>query len=116
MFKDFEETFTNDIRFRNEIVSLDCDAANELEEHVLQSTEFSQEEIERVWHTLANMFGKNSNKYIMTYLVFYLGYSYRDASNVLDISVSWGHNLVEKAIESVRESLAKEDTDEHEID
>ena len=110
MFRNFDETFTNDLRFRNEIISLDCEEANLLEEREVQSPEFSQDDIDWVWSTLENLFGKNSNKYIMVYLVFYLGYSYRDAAEVLGVAVAWGFDMVQSAIEKVQKQIKKDES------
>lgn len=109
MFKDFEETFTNDLRFRNEIISLengDIELFEETEKE--QPFSYTQEEIELVWTTLAKICNRNSNKYIMTYLIFYLGYSYRDAADVLGIALAWGHDLVKSSIADLRKELKKD--------
>ena len=109
MFIKYEETFTNDLRFRNEIYSIDNEEVCAIPEREVEpETGFSVEEVEKVWKTLNKICSKNSHKYIITYLVFYLGYSYRDAANVLGITVAWSYDLTQKAIEQLKKELVHE--------
>lgn len=109
MYKEFEETFTNELRWRNEISYNSMDMLDDLIESTpQQAMTFSQEDIDLVWNTFDTLFGKRSIKYIMTYLVFYIGYSYRDAARTLGISVAWSHDLLANAIKAVQAHIQNE--------
>lgn len=105
MYKDLEETFTCDLRYRNEVVSLNHDSFLELEERIIEQPSFSQEDINLVWDTLDELYGKSDEHYILVYLVFYLGFSYRDAAAVVGRVVSYVHKTVQQSIKEVREAL-----------
>ena len=109
MYKKLEETFTNDLRYRSEFVSLNQDAFDEiLEEEEKQKTEYTPEQFDLVWKTLKNLYSINEDKYIVIYLIYYLGFSYRDAAEVLGISVSWCHDLTESVIKKLQEAVVNE--------
>lgn len=112
MYKDFEETFTNELRWRNEITNTSLDLLEDLVDREQQSQSFSQEELDLVWGTFDKLYGKKSIRYIMTYLIFYIGYSYRDSAKVLGISVAWSHDLLANAISNVKKYIENERTTE----
>lgn len=105
MFIKFEETFTNDLRYRAEIVSLNQDSFNDLEDEAVMSNGYNTEDLTNIWGTLESLYGKNDESYILMYLVYYLGYSYRDASSVVGLVVSCCHKRVQKAIADVQKKL-----------
>ena len=106
MYKEHEETFTNDLRYRNETVSLNQDEFEFLlEEQKTNENSFIKEDLELVWETLKSMYGQTDDRYILIYLIYYLGYSYRDAAETIGIVVSWRHKLTEKTIKAVRREL-----------
>lgn len=110
MYKEFEETFTNELRWRNEITNSTNDLLDDLVESEKESISYTQEELDLVWNTFDELYGKKSVRYLMAYLIFYLGYSYRDAAHVLDISVAWSHDLLANAIKTVRKKILNEHT------
>lgn len=110
MYKDFEETFTKDLRWRNEVTRTNFDLLEELAEREQQSLTFTQEEVDLVWGTLDKLFGKRSIRYIMVYLVFYIGYSYRTSAKILGLSVAWSHDLVASTIKKVKDTIENEHT------
>lgn len=108
MYKNLEETFTNDLRYRSEIVSLNQNNFDEvLAEEEKQST-YTPEQFDLVWNALKNLYSIDEDRYIVIYLIYYLGFSYRDAADVLDISVSWCHDLTESVLKKLRESIFNE--------
>lgn len=108
MYKNTQETFTNDIRYRNEIVSIEEDYIPELEEKEQESgISFTQEDLDMIWSTLRKLYPINNTKYILIYLVYYIGLSYRDAADVTGIALSWCHESVEKAVTKLKEELVK---------
>lgn len=80
-----------------------------LEEREPEQPLFTMEEINSIWVHLEHLYGKADERYILMYLVFYLGYSYRDAAAVLGIAVSWCHKLVEKSIVQLRGEFLKDE-------
>lgn len=115
MFKKFEETFTNDLRYRAETVSLNQESFDELADSNAESCDYSAEDLVNIWGTLERIYGKTDESYILMYLVYYLGYSYRDASTVIGMALSCCHKRVKKAIVEVQRELlnnkAKNDSD-----
>lgn len=105
MYKELEETFTNDLRYRNEVVSINQDEFEFLEEKSRHESEFNAEDLSLIWDTLLKLYGQNDERYVLIYLIYYLGYSYRDAAETLGIVVSWCHKLTEKTIKAVRREL-----------
>lgn len=108
MYKKLEETFTNDLRYRSEIVSLNQNNFEEVLAEEEKQTTYSPEQFDLVWNTLKNLYSIDEDKYIVIYLIYYLGFSYRDAATVLGISVSWCHDLTEGVIHKLQEAVVHE--------
>lgn len=106
MYKELEETFTNDLRYRNEVVSLEQDGLDEIAEQHSSGIKFSPEEIELVWNTLGRLYKKDEEPYILMYLVYYLGFSYREAAEVVGYSaVSWCHTMVANTVKELQHEI-----------
>ena len=108
MYKKLEETFTNDLRYRSEIVSLNQNNFEEVLAEEEKQTTYSPEQFDLVWNTLKNLYSIDEDKYIVIYLIYYLGFSYIDAATVLGSSVSLCQDLTEGVVHKLQEAVVHE--------
>lgn len=74
----------------------------------LEIEEYRLKDVKPIWNKLAEKYGKNSYKYIIMYLYFYIGFSYRQINQVLHLSHVACYKHVTQAIAYLKKEFANE--------
>ena len=82
MSQSIKETFTNDLRYHEEIVSIE-DLGFDLSDEDVQKPYFDEEELSVIWETLRKVYEPTDDHFIIMYLIYYLGFSYRKTGAVV---------------------------------
>lgn len=99
------ETFSNDLRYNNEVVSME-DLSIEFPDREIQSPYYEKEDLDLIWGTLREIYDITDNRYLAMYLIYYLGFSYRKAAEVLGNKAHTSCVFyVEQAIAAVKERI-----------
>lgn len=100
--KDIKETFTSDLKYNNTIISLE-DLEHEIsDEDVIYPSAYSTEDLELIWRTLRKCYDLTDDHYIIMYLIYYLGFSYRKAGAVVGRVPSLVFLYEEQAIHAIK--------------
>lgn len=103
--KRISETFTSDLRHNYTVVSLDA-LRDDIEEHKVESSNlYTEEELQLVWDTLREIYEIYDEHYIIMYLMYYLGMSFRKAANILERGPSFVFLYANTAIQAVKDKL-----------
>ena len=101
------ETFTADLHYNAELTSLE-DIENEIEERETPSNYYNEEELKLIWDTLKQMYKKEDEHYIIMYLMYSLGFSFRKVATVIGRGPSFVFLYAKQAIEGVQKRLGVE--------
>lgn len=101
------ETFTEDLHYHAELVSLE-DIENELEEREVSSNYYNEEELKLVWDTLKDIYQITDEHYVIMYLMYYLGFSFRKVATVIGRGPSFVFLYAKQAITEVQKRLGVE--------
>lgn len=107
MSQQIRETFSNDLRYRAETISIE-DLGFDLSDEDVQKPYFDKEELDLIWDTLKLVYEPNDDHYIIMYLLYYLGFSYRKAGAVVGRVPSLVFLYEEQAVHAVRVLLGIE--------
>ncbi len=101
MSKQLKETFTNDLRYNEEVVSIE-ELDFELSDEDIKKPYFDKEELDVIWKTLRQIYNVTDDHYIIMYLIYYLGFSYRKTGAVVGRVPSLVFLYEAQAIHAVR--------------
>ena len=105
MNRKIHETFSNDIRYNSEIISME-DLSVDISEQEQKTVYYNKEELDLIWSTLKDIYDITDEHYIVMYLIFYLGFSYRKAAVVIGRVHTSCVFYVDQAINEVKERIA----------
>ena len=103
--KSINETFTCDLRHNYTTVSLDY-LEEEIEDRKIEpSAYYNEEELALVWKTLKELYDIHDEHYIIMYLMYYLGLSFRKTANIIERGPSFVFLYANSAIAEVQKKL-----------
>lgn len=105
--KQINETFTNDLRYNDEVISLE-DLTIEPSDESVPSSGYKREDLDMIWDVLRACYDLNDDHYIIMYLIYYLGFSYRKAGAVVGRVPSLVFLYEEQALHAARVYMGME--------
>lgn len=109
MTKTIHETFTDDLHYTADVVSLEtlCNENGEynIEEQTVASNYYNKDELILIWNILRKIYPINDEHYIIMYLMYDLGLSYRKVASIIGRGPSFVFLYTTQAVQEIQKNL-----------